>query len=628
MNHRCLPPLVCLLFFACSGSPPGGEEQDAGPGDDPPDRGEITLDVSAPSPGAELLASEHPAISVTGTATTSNEGRTLDVWVGAERAEVDANGAFSAEVTPEVGINHIVVEGRDGLARPVEERMDVMWAPEYLAPDEGTTRFDLADGLKLRLAQRFFDSRLFGTDLDLSDDPIVATDLAQIVELILWFVDLAELVEEGISFGEGGASLEVELTEIERGNVVVDAEIIDDPVTGLDLFIDLDDVFLGMDGAFSFDDSEWTIEGGLMADLRAFAGVTIESEPGGELTADITEITASLGPLEPMFEGEDGDELNAFIEVGEKSFRDIVSEVIAEELIPTFTDGLPELFETLLSTMDELLNDLSFELDPGLGEPVTLSLGGEVGGLDVVAGPPLSSEPGHVTLRQNLTVETSGEPHHPESRGAPRVDTAPEAPQSPGAGAQLAARQDLLNSLLHALWNAGLLDGEISVGDITAEVSAALPPVVTAAPSATSCRIDGARCDVILQLGQVAVEAFDSSYALSASAGARLALSGGEVSLAIQEVPDVRVWQTSEEAAHLPAEAVHALVTDVIWPDLLSAIGDELSIPLPLPDLDELGLPLAASGLEGAALRLVMRDRLSVESGFVGLSADLELEVP
>jgi len=331
------------------------------------------------------------------------------------------------------------------------------------------------------------------------------------------------------------------------------------------------------------------------------------------------------GPLDPGFTGADGDELDALITLGNSAFRTLVEGLLGDQLIPTFTDRLPPLLQTLLGTADQLLNNINFTLDPGLGNPVTLQIGGHMGALDIAAG----ATSGHVTVRQDLEIRTTGAPRHATSRGAPRVDVSTAAPVLDTSGVHLVVREDLLNTLLHALWNAGLLDGKFTTG-LSANVSAKLPPFVRPTPASSPCKVNGERCDVLLELGQVELElpSFNQSFAVSASAGARVAINGGTVSLLIQKVPDVRVWETSATPGSLTPDAVAALITTIVWPQLFGALGDNLTIALPLPDLASLGLGDLAPGLANAQLALPLRQRPSVDGGLLVLGADLTLSTP
>ena len=532
----------------------------------PPGPPGITLAITSPTAGAELVGSEAAAIKVTGTvAATGPTLGALQAWVNGTQVDV-VDGGFAATVTPEAGINHIKVEAGDGLSETVAQELDVMWAPEYLSPAAGQTGFDLAGALELRLGQRFFDARLLGTALDRSTDPIVARDLASALELILWNINLASLVTGGIHLGSGGTTLDITIPSATPANILVDARIVDAPQPGpgpapgpgIELKVDLLGVFLAMNGTFTFGGRVVTIAGGITADLHATARLGLGKAADGSIAVTVSGVTAALGPLAPGFTGPDGEELDALITLGQSDFRTLIEGLLSTQLIPTFTNQVPPLLEALLGAADKLLDNVSFTLDPGLGRPVTLSLDGTMGALQVAPG--VTS--GNITVREDLAVRTAGAALHPTSRGAARLDPSTAAPELDTSGLHLTMRQDFLNALLHSLWNAGLLEGQLTSGLLSANVSARLPPVIRATPASSPCKIDGERCDVLLELGQVELQLpdFGQSFALGASAGARIVINGGAVSLAIQQVPDVRVWETSETPGMLTPAAVQQLI--------------------------------------------------------------------
>jgi len=594
--------------------------------DSVPPPAEITLVITSPAPGAELVAAEHPTIAVSGTISTTDPAQgTPLAWVNGVRVDVKA-GAFTTELTPEVGINHIKVEGGDGIGEPVAQELDVMWAPAYLPPQSGQTGFDLAGALELRLGQRFFDARLLGTALDRSTDPIVARDVASALELILWHVDLAGLITGGIHAGQGDASLDITIPSVAPSDIVVDARIVDGPQPAIDLKIDLVGVFLAMNGSFTFSGRTLVVSGGITADLHAAAQLTLGTTADGAIAVGVSNVAATIGPLVPGFQGADGEELDALITLGGADFRALVEGLLANQLTPTFTNRLPPVLETLLGATDQLLDGVHFTLDPGLGSPVMLQLDGRIGPLDLRAG----ATNGHVTVRQDLAVRTSGAPIHPASRGAPRVDVSTGEPVLTTSGVHLTLREDFLNALLHALWNAGTLEGKLTAAGLSATVSARLPPVVRPTPASSPCKIDGERCDVVLQLGQVEVQlpGFSQSFGINASAGARIEVNGSTVSLAIQQVPELRVWETSAMPGKLTPDAVRELIAAIVWPQLFGAIGDHLTIQLPLPDLAALGLGDLAPGLANAQLMLQMQQRPSITQGRLVLGADLVLTTP
>jgi hypothetical protein len=593
-----------------------------------PIAGELALVVTAPRPGEEL-AGEPAAIVVTGSVDTSRVRSDVAVWVNGIEAAVDGD-QFTVELPAEAGINHIAVEASDGLG-VASEQLDVMWAPAYLAPVAGTAGFEVADAVELRLGQRFFDLHRFGSVLDLASDPIVAGDLASALELVLHHVDLAALVPGGITFGEGDTLLQIAIPAAAPSKIVVDARIVDAPTPALELSIDLLGVSLGMAGEFRFSGNTMIIAGGITADLHASARLSLALAADGTIAVEATDVVARIGPLDPAFTGPDGEELDALITIGESDFRRLVEALLAEELVPTFTERVPPLLETLLGSVDELLGDTEFMLDTGLGTPVMLQLAGHIGGLDVVPGPAISTAPGHVTVRQHLSIQGPGAAIHPTTLGAPQVAAAPVRPAGNATGLDLALRLDLMNALLHSLWNRGLLEGQAALGGFNAGVSAKLSPVIRATPPSSACEIDGEPCDVTLQLGQLEVDLadFGQRFAVNATAGARIVVDGATVSLVIQQVPELIVWETANTGeGRLTPEAVSDLIKNVVWPELFGAIGENLSITLPLPDLSTLGLDDLAPGLADAELELAVRPRATVDAGYFGIGADLRLAAP
>ncbi|MGE5182152.1 MAG: hypothetical protein ACM31C_08820 [Acidobacteriota bacterium] len=593
--------------------------------------GDITVAITSPSPGDELVGADQPAITVTGTVTTTDPAYgVLLAWVDGAPVDLDESGAFSAAITPEPGINHIKVEGGDGTGTVVSQELDVMWAPDYVSPIPGTTGFQLTDALELYLGQQFFDGRQLGTTLDMSSDPVVAHDLAAALELILWNIDLASLLGGGIHVASGSSTLDISIPSATPATIVVDAKVADTPQPAIDLDIDLDGVFLETTGTFHYSGKDLVVAGGISADMHASARLVMAVAADGTISVTVSDVTAVVGPLAPSFTGPDGNTLDGFITVGNNDFRTLVEGIIQQQLIPTFTDKLPPLLETLLGATDKLLDHVSFTLDATLGTPVTTTLDGKIGLLDVAAGPAIGTSPGHVTVHQDVAITTANAPIHPDSHGAARVAAPPVIPATNTASLQLLLSQDFLNAILHAVWNSGLLEGTASFGGITATVSVKLQPFVRPTPDGLACDVDGVRCDLIVELGQVDLDLpdFDQSFAIHATAGARVVVAGTTVSLAIQQTPSLVVWETSAVPGRLSTDAISEVVAQVVWPQLFGALGDKLKITLPIPDLASLGLDQLSPNLANAQLVLDARQRSAVTAGFLGLGADLELSTP
>jgi len=203
-------------------------------------------------------------------------------------------------------------------------------------------------------------------------------------------------------------------------------------------------------------------------------------------------------------------------------------------------------------------------------------------------------------------------------------------PSAPAPALDVVLSEDFLNAMLHSLWNAGLLDGNASFSGLTAMVNAKLPPVAIPLPDASTCVIDGVRCDLLLQLGQIeiALPDFQQSFALEATAGARIVVDGTTVSLEIEQTPTITVWETSAVPGRLSTQAVHDIIANAVWPQLFGAIGNNLHITLPIPDLAALGLTSLSPNLANAQLSLDVRDHALVDSGYLSLGADLVLQTP
>ncbi|HTR52716.1 MAG TPA: hypothetical protein VMJ10_18505 [Kofleriaceae bacterium] len=596
----------------------------------PPAPGTVSVTVTSPAPGDELLASDQPAITVTGTATTTDPsyGR-LQVWVDGAAVELDDSGNFTTQVVPTVGINHVEVDANDGLGDIASQQLDVMWAPDYLATLPSSANFEVNDALDLYLGQQFFDGQLLGTTLDMSTNPVVAHDLAAALELILWNIDLASLIDGGIQVGTGSSSLNIAINSATPTEIVADVQVIDTPAPAIALSIDLDGVFLTTSGSFQYSGNTLQVAGGISADMHASATLPLAVAADGTISVTVTNVTAVVGPLTPSFTGPDGNTLDGFITVGNNDFRTLVENLIQQQLIPTFTNKLPPLLESLLGATDQLLNNVTFTLDAQLGTPVTVTLNGTIGALEVVSGPAIGASPGHVTVHQAVAVATTATPIHGSSRGAARVSATPMLPPTDTAALDLVLSQDFLNALLHTLWNGGLLEGTATVGGLTANVSAKLSPFVIPIPDSSPCEIDGQRCDILLQLGQLEITLpdFQQTFAIDATAGARVEVDGTTVSLAVEQTPQLVVWQTGAPG-RLTNDAVSEIVTSVVWPQLFGAIGDKLHITLPIPDLAALGLDSLSPNLANAQLQLDVHQQAAVTAGYLGLGADLELQTP
>jgi hypothetical protein len=584
-----------------------------------------TVTIETPSPGDELLASDSGGnIMVTGTIFDTNPEARLSLYVNGNRAEIAENGRFEYALPAEFGITHLVIEGSDGFHRPTQARMDVLMADGYLPPNEGTTRFDLEGAMAVRLTQKFFDRILGGSSLDTTVTPIVARDVASILELVLIYLDLSDIFGPDPLFDEDVLVLSVLGASV--GDAIADIEILQNQ--GLRVDVNANDVFVELDGVLDLFGEIFLIQGGVETDLQGQITILLSIDGNGEITASAT-ADMSISPIRPMFTGDHGEFFDAFVNLGtvQGAFHEIVRQQLEGDLIDGFIDVIPEILVDLLNTIGTIFADFEIELPlpPELGDPLTIRLDSRMGAMSLVAG----ADTGNLDVALDLSVETLSPPLHSDSRGLPQAFMAPTPPFNHVLGLQLGIRQDFVNGLLHSLWNAGLLDVEVAIGGTTAVVNPRLPPVIRMAPFNTTCSIDGIRCDAIVQLGQVEVSAIGAVSAVSFEVGAIIDFVDGAISLKLDQDPTIILWEveTAASSSLLNGFLLSFLESDIL-PALTELVGEELRIELPLPDSESLGLADIAPGLAGASLDIQTYGRIESTTGYLGLGADLQLVVP
>lgn len=645
-SARLVPGVLVLVLGAWAAGCGGGHSSsvpgtpDGGtPDGGTPDAGMPTLTITSPTPGEEIDGSTSPMITVAGTLTDANPDAQLHLFVDGTEAPLGAGGAFSVDLTPQFGINHIVVEASDDFSPLAQKEMDVMWAPGYLAPNAGTTQFDFSDAILLRIGQRFFDD---GLPLDLTPDGmgnVTAQDLADILQLVLLDADLGSLVTNPVI---SSSALSLSVTGVTVGNVGVAVDLYDPPGTddaGLNLSLDIRDATIDTSGWANLGGNCTagvgpdckSLDGTITTRVLVNASIELSRDPmSGAYTAQTTNFTVDL--LNPANNGgctnricgtfTDPD-VQAVFAVASSGLYSEIQSLVQDQLVGQLTNLLPSLLGDLLLQIDGALADLSFTLDTGLGNPITVDLQSQITSLETVPG-----SLGYLTAHFDASVGTPNTPVHPASLGAPQADTMPMPPFTTLGRLQLAVRQDMINGLLHSLWNSGMLDLQVSLGSVTADVSAKLPPVVRDTPLGAPCYVDGQPCDVVLQIGQLELDALGQRFGINAEAGARIELSGGRVSLAIQATPTVTVWPLSDTSGTVTPELIQQLVTTTVWPMLFDSLGSSLSFPLPLPALSDLGIGTIAPALSSATLDLSASQRIDVQSGYLGLVADLSLTAP
>lgn len=616
-----------------------GEERVCGEKELPVDRYPPVVVLEQPQPGDQLIMSDEGTLRVSGTITDTNLEARLAVYVNGRSLSIDSSGRFEEEIETEFGIHHLIVEGTDGFHEPVTQRLDVLVADAYLPPEEGTTNFELLDTVVVRLGQEFFDRLLGGTHLNPHERPLIAKDLASIIELLIVNLDLASLLGDLANFDFGDV-LTFGVTSISVDDAVVDFEIIEGE--GLSLKLNINDVFIGTTGSLTLaignaEPRVFNLGGGISTDLRAEISLDVTVDPAGKISSSFTIDHVGIASFHPMFEDDLGEFMNTILSLGtlSTSLRGFIdSEIIEGPLLGEFLDVIPETIDDILNMLGSILDGVEFEIPlEQLGNPpMTLQFGSSIGQLN------FKQHPTEGSLDASLVMSV-GTPHAPiqaHSLGLPQAKAEPIPPFSGVGGVQVAIRQDFINGVLHALWNAGLMNGSISVKDFTDAVPLdidvalrpKLPPIVRMAPYNTSCRVDGERCDAVVQIGQFELDGGLIKMTANIEAGARIMIRDGEVSLKVADAPNITLWLPDGRTDGI-IDMVREPLIDGVWPMIRDLLGEDgLAIPLPIPSPEELGLADIAPGLANASIAIRTFGRIDVATGYLGLAADVEIAVP
>jgi hypothetical protein len=273
----------------------------------------------------------------------------------------------------------------------------------------------------------------------------------------------------------------------------------------------------------------------------------------------------------------------------------------------------------VFQALDTALANKTVTLDAAPLPPVTLTLDGHLTQVDTASLDALRAE-------LSLDVKTDHpSPVHPASRGVALIDTSDADPLFESPRSQLSIRLLVLNGLLHALWNSGLL--EVPVSDsIPMQVSGKLPPIVRLPR-------DDEADDLVVSLGEVEVipqgdQANNGRLGVLVEAGLNIALDQDTLRLKISTMPRVTTWIIDEPAGttlYTP-EFLKDVFHDVVWPKLQGGIESALAIKLPIPPLD--AIATVAPSLSGLELTTGLNRRVAYRNGFLVLDAKVDATLP
>ncbi|MBA2665146.1 MAG: Ig-like domain-containing protein [Bradymonadaceae bacterium] len=579
------------------------------------DAGPPQLTIHAPKPGDELSSRR---IEVRGTAIDSRDD--VYVYVNGQAVAVDTDGSFSANVEPHFGINHLEIVATDGLhALSRTARLDVLWAPEFYATQEDSTRSAVRfeDGIALKLGQNFFDNKQ--PPLVISELQIVTEDLADILYLLLRYIDLNEQIPDPV-VDTTALLLRVTDTSIEDPQVEID--MTDE---GLELFIRVPELVATTAGHLQLGDALLDLSGSIVARMSIRANILVSKPSANEpFVVELESFELAIETAEARFQS---DAANAIFELAQSALRAQIEAILLDTVNTSFVELLPDLLRDIFNSLETALIGQSFPIDLGAGDAVTLLFDGRINRFEI-----RHKEAIEATIRTDVAVE--GAPLFAHSRGvALSVPYSNDLPFFFTSRIQVGLRLGLINGIFHTLWNGGLLELDVksflpdNLKNIVSagHISSKLPPVI--APPTR-----GEPFDLLLSLGQLEMTLEHANqqdtYGANISVGAQVVITGGAIAIQIADKPEIRVWliSTTGNAPRIPTETLHSLILNQLWPQIKLSLGEGLSFGLPVPDLSM--LDQYAPALSNLELDLRMTQPLSIRDEFIVLDAGFEGLLP
>lgn len=578
------------------------------------------VEVTRPLPGEMIRADGDDSIRVAGRVTDTNGS--LQVFVNGDRVAIGSGGQFTAAVPARFGVNHIEVVGTDGLqVREGRQALDVIWAPDYLpvnltGDDPVATRVDINNAVRLEMRQSFLDD---GIPLVIPSEGtlVTADDIASVLELVLREVDLLSVIPNPVA---DSAELTLAVDAATIGPAAVEVVITD---AGLDIFVGLSAIAVDTTGRLDLGGAELNLDGGLDASIAASLELNIVKERDAELRVEVAAVRLALEGASGRFVSP---EANAVLDVVEGLLFQAVEGFLVDAIEEAFVSQVPTLLEGALGSVDTALQNIELPLDLGFGPPATLQLNGALATIDSVRRQRL-------TAVLDLGLGALGAPTFADAPGIP-IERPIDAEPEPFTGGRAAVLIPLavINGVLYSVWNAGLLELDVSdqipeslsILVDAVELHGALPPLVT---QPDPDRAD--EFDLVLHLGQLEVTLGRGEQrdvlGMNLSAGVRVVVDGTTLRVELEEEPRVEAWTIAvggSSPIFADAGALEPIIRTTLWTELTASLTDSVAIPLP-----SLAFDAAASfapRLQDLALQVEVDRGIELRDGFVYVYGGLE----
>lgn len=575
--------------------------------------------LERPLPGEYFKAGDFETIPVEGI--VSSGAKVNSVVINGEHISLDEDGRFAHNITPKFGVNTVFVRAFDGLRSDDGlAAASFIWAPEFLpsVPDTDNEEVKALSphAIIMKLGQNFFDDGIMPTDI--SEGHVLTEDVADILHLVLRYLDLSAQIPDPVVDSD---SFVLRVPDVQLTEPRVEIDTTDD---GLLLYAQIPELIAQTQGHISLSDKTLDLSGQITARLSIFAAIDAKKEPGDDsFTVELQDFQLAIEDALPAFESA---EANAIFELAEGALRENLEDIILGSVNLSFIDTLPELLENVFSSLEEAMAYQEFNLDTGLGDPITLKF---TGAIEELVPSYFDGLQGHIAAE----LSASGTSHFPDSPGVALDRTGPRLfPFFQSSRIQIGLDLGLLNTFFHLVWDVGLLD--IDITDMIPSNFAALiqhgqaegklPPV--AAPP-----VDDEPFDLMLHLGQLELKLGwpnqEDRFGARLSVGVDLSVAGDAIAIEIGDEPVIDLWliESTGDAPLLNATALKNLIRGQLWPQIEESIGEGLSFALPVPEIS--GLDEFAPALQDMTFDVRLTRALDPRAGFLMLDAAFEGEL-
>lgn len=615
-----------------------GEEVGAGATGDPVcarrsflvDRAPPSIEVLWPPRGAQLAPYDAPNVELSipppddserwiPVVAQINDGqRDLIVRLNGRIVTLQDGGRLEAYLPADVGYQEVDITVDDGVRLSVtRDRRWVLWADDYLPFEE--EHVSLPSGAMFSLNQSFLDQDL---TLDLSDNPIIATELAQLVRMFLALIEPSALLP-ATDLGSGSFSLS--LGELSLGDPWVDVHFTED---GISLYVELSEVSLSTLGSINLGGQDLSLNGDLEVGLAVYGDFELNTR-GAEQPLVLTPRGSGVAitTVNADFESPTAE---ALIEALDNEARQLVVQNVEGALQAIVRDELPPLLEQSVNSLFATVNYIPFTLDSGLeGAPVLrLALAVSPQRLEVI-------RQENASLWCDIQVEhRDGPPLGPGEgvlvRGVPISRASSNAPTLPSAFT-LHLQQSMLTMLLAEVWRGGLLSlspplpPEASALVSEVQITAQSPPVIVPGEL-------GDPYPLYLELGALHLEVSGplapetDDYEVYARVGARLNVDGGAFTIELEEQPQIQasVKTLRNTRPILGEDLLARVISSSVWPTLSAGITSQLRIGLEEAPLDLRAFAQLGVDFQSARMVPLFDAETVIRSGWMSLKGMIE----